>query len=135
MEWINEYIGKPWIIGGQGPDGFDCFGLVRNVLSKHFNIELPDIGIEVESLIQVIRAIKGHDGWLLWEKIERPEHGCLVKLYRQSEPDHIGIYLSVDGGGILHSCRDNGVQFDLPFFLSAMGWKRLEYYRHRGNHA
>jgi hypothetical protein len=131
MHWINEYIGKEWGLGCVGPDRFDCLGLVREIQDKKYGIKIPEISVDSERLISVIRAMKGHDAWLEWIRIDSPEDGCLVKLYRQAEPDHIGVWVDADGGGILHSSRKNGVQFDRPFALMAMGWERIEYYRRR----
>jgi hypothetical protein len=41
---------------------------------------------------------------------------------------HVGTYLSIDGGGILHADESAGVMFELPETLVARGWKRLTFY-------
>ena len=130
--WINSYIGKPWEIAGVGPSSFDCIGLVQEVLKTRYNVILPTIQVDYSNLLSVVRAIKHHNGWLTWELAFYPKDGYLVKLYRQDQPDHIGIYVDVEGGGILHSQRDVGVCFDKPFILKTVGWKKLEYFRYRG---
>src|SRR6187399_3217256 len=31
---VNDLIGKPWRLGARGPDAYDCWGLVREVLQR-----------------------------------------------------------------------------------------------------
>lgn len=133
--WINTFIGLPWAMGTKGPDTFDCFGLVQVVMRDHYGIVVPDVSIDFGELLQICRAIRKHEGWLEWQRVERPLDGALVKLIKQTEPDHIGVWIDVDGGGILHASRACGVVFDTPFTLRALGWSKLEYYHYRGRHA
>lgn len=128
MHWVNQYIGKQWKSGACGPDKYDCFGIVKTILERHYKTILPDIHVDTNSLLSIIKAIKSDSAWSEWELIEKPHDGCLVKLYKQVEPDHIGIWLEIDGGGIIHSPNGGSVCFDKPFHLAAMGWKKLEYY-------
>jgi cell wall-associated NlpC family hydrolase len=40
---VNDLIGKGWLIGGRGPDRYDCWGLVREVLQRmRPGLPLPD---------------------------------------------------------------------------------------------
>jgi hypothetical protein len=40
---VNDLIGKPWRLGGRGPDAFDCWGVVREVLQRMLpGLPLPD---------------------------------------------------------------------------------------------
>jgi cell wall-associated NlpC family hydrolase len=133
--WINEYIGIPWESGAKGPGSYDCFGLVQAVMARHYGVAVPDVDVDPESLLQIVRAIKKHKGWAAWERIDRPEDGAMVKMCRQSDPNHVGVFVAVDGGCILHAPRNMYAISDTPFVLKAMGWKRLEYYRYRGQDA
>ena len=38
---LADIVGKPYKIGGRGPNAFDCWGLVRYVYKELLNIELP----------------------------------------------------------------------------------------------
>ena len=40
LEYAKNFIGKPYVYGGNGPNSFDCSGLVKYVYS-HFGISLP----------------------------------------------------------------------------------------------
>ena len=48
-------------------------------------------------------------------------------------PFHVGVWLDLDGGGILHSARNVGVTFDAPLNLRAAGWRRFVYHRWIGD--
>jgi hypothetical protein len=47
-------------------------------------------------------------------------------------PDHIGGYLGVDRGGILHSTRREGVCFDALPVLQLKQFSRLQFFRFVG---
>lgn len=40
-DWIAELIGKPFILGGRGPQYYDCWGLVREGLRRGWGLEVP----------------------------------------------------------------------------------------------
>jgi len=130
IHWANQYIGLPWSEGAEGPDAFDCYGLFRVVQRNYFGIDMPPFGeVNRENLLSVIRAIRRNPENRLWEKIGAPEEGCLVKMAKADTPDHLGIWIDVDGGGVLHSTRAHGVCFDDLLNLTTMGWRGITYYR------
>ena len=53
---------------------------------------------------------------------------------RQSRhPVHVGLWLNVDGGGVLHAARDIGVVFQNTWDLAAHGWRIEGTYRFTGD--
>ncbi len=128
--WANQYIGKPWERGASGPHAFDCYGLLRTVQRRHYAVEMPRL-VEVDrgSILSVIRAIRKNPENRLWEAVDAPVDGCLVKLYKAGHPDHIGVWLDIDGGGLLHSTQAFGVCFDALLDLTTLGWRGLTYHR------
>jgi len=40
MEWVNRYVGIPYLDGGRTRTGCDCYGLIRLVLAEQFHINL-----------------------------------------------------------------------------------------------
>lgn len=40
VQYAKKFLGRPYAWGGNGPDRFDCSGLVKYVYG-HFNINLP----------------------------------------------------------------------------------------------
>lgn len=39
--WSSAYVGIPYEPHGRGPDRFDCWGFVRHIYQKQFDITLP----------------------------------------------------------------------------------------------
>ena len=131
MHWINDYINKPWVEGADGPDAFDCDGVFRDVQHKYYDIHLQKVSVNRKSILAVVKALSNDPSLLEWLEIDRPEDGCLVKLFKHSRPDHMGVFVDIDGGGVLHSQQGAGVCFDSVFDLKAMGWKTIKFYRHK----
>lgn len=40
-----KYIGLPWVAGAQGPDEFDCWGMVRWILKHEYGIDVPAVNV------------------------------------------------------------------------------------------
>lgn len=131
--FAREHIGKPWEAGAGGPDAFDCWGLARAAQDQIFETTLPEAGIaadEIADLRKVIRAIGDHPARDRWIQALTPKHGDLVTLAHHRYPSHVGVYLELDGGGILHTTREEGVSFDTEIVLKLKGFARAVYYRY-----
>lgn len=126
-EFINGLIGLPWRSGAAGPDAYDCWGLAQAVQQKLFLRQLPDIKINAEDVRTVMREIATTRARDSWERVDAPGHGRIVEMSSGRHPYHVGVYLDVDGGGILHSQNPAGVCFDRIAALEAAGWRRFAY--------
>lgn len=131
--WASQYIGRPWTVGGQGPDSFDCWGFVRFVQKEHYGRDLPFIDIDANNLRATIKGMMFHDVRKVWENVSRPSDGDAVLMAHGKYPTHVGIWVDVDGGGVLHCTRGEGVVFSSLSALRIAGWGRIEYYRYVGN--
>lgn len=124
---LDDLLGKPWKRGARGPDAYDCWGLVWEV-QRRFGRSLPTVDDPPTSLMGVAKLFRDTDIRDLLQKVERPEHGCIVEMSHSSRPYHVGVYLDVDRGGIIHSLGKLGVQFDRMPNLLAAGWNNFTYY-------
>ncbi|WP_434148169.1 NlpC/P60 family protein [Methylocaldum gracile subsp. desertum] len=138
--WANHYIGKPWEAGRRGPDAYDCYGLVAAVQARHFGRQLPLVdGIEPTNHRQVAAAMARagyRAGWTPIPATERAE-GDIVLMAHARHPSHIGVWLEVDGGGVLHCVGSLkvgfptlGVVFSTLPALRLARWGHLEWWRH-----
>lgn len=122
----GHYIGTPWVLGAEGPEAYDCWGLLRHVEREYFNVDMPQITsfemVDAASMFQE----KVESG--AWVQNAFPQHGDGALLREGNEP-HVGIYLDIDGGGILQSIRGVGVVFTPLRNLRTMGYSRVKYYR------
>ena len=126
MSEFAQYIGKPWVAGGTGPGEFDCWGLLAYVAREHFGCQLPSImGLTEDERREAYRQGL-EDG--LWRPVEHPQHGDAVLLRGGNSP-HVGIYLDIDGGGVLHALEGVGVIFSRRVVLPTQGYGRVQFYR------
>ena len=133
MHWAEELIGRPWVAGGRGPDVFDCWGLARWCWGRHFGIEVPEIPVDAANLRAVLSGFRHHPERRRWQAVERSCEGDGVLMRQSRHPVHVGIWLAVDGGGVLHAARDIGVVFQCPLDLSTHGWRIEGTYRFNGD--
>lgn len=124
-----DYLGIPWAAGAQGPDEFDCMGFFKMLQGKHFGIEVPRIIAPDYENPEVLADLFGkHEERAQWLRIDKPKHGCAVIVHR---PMHIGTWLDVDGGGVLHCLRGPGVIFTTDSAWPVSGFGRREFFRHK----
>lgn len=127
MTWA-DYIGIPWEAGAQGPDTFDCMAFFRHLQGRHFGIEVPSvIAPDYEDPNALADLMQHHEERQKWARIDKPEHGCAVLVHR---PMHIGTWIDVDGGGVIHCVKGIGVIFTNDSSWQLSGFGRREYYRH-----
>ncbi|MFL9892832.1 NlpC/P60 family protein [Paraburkholderia sp. RL17-381-BIF-C] len=120
----NAYIGLPWVDGARGPDCFDCWGLLSWVQLHHFDVVLPELPALPDTRRDLYRA---HMDTGAWRLIERPVHGSGV-LLRGGDRPHVGVYLDLDGGGVLHAQEGAGVIFTERSKLKKVGYPRASWY-------
>ena len=115
--------------GAQGPDSFDCWGMVRWVLEHEYGVKVPAVNVNPDNLRSVLVAFKSDLAFQAFEEVFDPKDGDVVLLRQSKHPVHAGLWLDVDGGGILHCCRDGGVVFQTLQSLHLCGWQIHSYYR------
>lgn len=125
---IAKYIGIPWEAGAQGPNSYDCMAFFRHIQKELFNIEVPlVIAPDYNDQHAIADLFSTNPERKKWHKISQPEHGCAVLVHR---PMHIGTWLNIDGGGVLHCTRGIGVIFSQDSSWRVSGFGRKELYRH-----
>ena len=133
--WAQQYLGRPWAPGAAGPDRFDCWGLFRHVQRTHYGRDLPEILVDPLSVLSCVRAIDDQQHSGLWQEVEHPQDGDAVVMAQGRIPTHIGIWIDVDGGRVLHAQQGAGVIASSPQALTSMGWTHRRYYRYAGGGA
>lgn len=128
MHWAMNYLGKPWVSGKQGPDAFDCWGLVRYVQRWHYNRELSEIHVDADNVRAVVKEFTSHNERQNWQAVDAPQDGDCLLLSQSKEPTHVGVWLDVDGGGLLHAVKGTGVVFSSRANIKLMGYNILGAY-------
>lgn len=129
MSEFAQYIGLPWAAGAAGPDEYDCMAFVKVVQGKHFGIDMPDISIpDYDDIRGLVGLLNGHAENSNWLPVTTPIHGDVVLV---RSPMHFGVWISADGGGVIHCVRGAGVVFTKDSSWQASGFGRKQYLRHK----
>jgi len=127
--FANKYIGRPWVAGAQGADAFDCWGFVRFVLANEYAVSVPPVNINPNNLRDVLTAFHKDLAFKAFVQVDKPIDGDVVLLRQAKNPVHAGLWLDIDGGGVLHCVRESGVVFQNIRSLNLAGWFLDSFYR------
>lgn len=131
--------GIVWRLGGRGPRAFDCWSLTQIVQQHLFGRALMDVDLGARpSRTDILRAVAMHPAHAQWRAIETGKdamHGDVVTMAHRSAPWHVGTWLSLDGGVVLHCAEEAGLRVDDVQSLRASGWAALRFYRFQGDAA
>ena len=129
MHFANKYIGRQWVAGAQGPDSFDCWGFVRYALKHEYGYDVPQVNVNPECLRGVLHAFRTDLAFQAFVEVEKPQDGDVVLMRQAKNPVHCGLWLEIDGGGVLHCVRESGVVFQNIRSLNLSGWYLHSFYR------
>ena len=97
IDWINSVTGKPWVDRADGPNSFDCWGLVVDSFRRIDGVELPDVtGYDSGEPIEVIGSpVRDDYGW---PEIDKPTDGAVFCVFLSNgDMVHVGRVLIADG--------------------------------------
>ena len=131
-DWINDWVGVPYLRNGRDANGIDCYGIVIVAYRDQLGKALPDWQTEdshkaaarvfAKAMVKEVetdRAVRVTDDPIDWDIL-------LVKRSR-GMPHHMGIKLA---HGVLHSDEASGVRFDTyGQFLTEQGADNVEVWR------
>ncbi|MEW6314124.1 MAG: NlpC/P60 family protein [Pseudomonadota bacterium] len=125
-------IGKPWQSGATGPDAYDCFGLLRAYYLAVRGVQVPVVDVDAHHQLAVRHAIAHGLAGGKWAELAAPAEGCAVLMSQANYPDHVGVWLDIDSGGVLHAIRGAGVIYTNRRNLAASGWNIVGLYQFCG---
>lgn len=134
--WAAKYIGKAWDEReGFGPDRFHCWGLVWYVYREELGLDTPQfMGIGAREFQAVTRIMTAGTEDLAtgpWVAVSEPREFTVVPVSQGSRAiHHVGLYLNVDGGRILHA-YPGGVIAE-PFVTFRRKYNRILFLNHHG---
>ena len=94
--------------------------------------DLTIIPVQENNLRQLIKTIDAHPERAHWDVVYKPIEGDIALMRQSRHPIHVGIWLDIDGGGMLHCMQGAGVVFQNLHSLALTGWKIENYYRYIG---
>ena len=108
--WINDYRFIPYTDCAEGGKGLNCWGMVRDVLMRHFAVPaaaLPAYGAITARQPELILA--GYEAVKKTFHLAAPQDGAVACCYHRGLMIHIGVVI---GDSILHTCSKKGVCLD-----------------------
>lgn len=128
--WVPDLIRLPWRAYATGPAAYDCYGLVWTVLRDQYGVDV-DRHLEIESGNHraMHRVILREQAAGRWQRLDRPVDGCVVLLSTGEKFHHIGLWLDVNGGRVLHSRQGRGVALDSMQQLASLSFRKFEYWQ------
>ncbi len=105
----DDLVGVPYADGGRDRSGYDCWGLARELFHRQ-GYELPLYPIDPHDTEQIDRMTR--KTFAGWEKLEKPEAGCLVllRLSMGGWANHVGI--CIENRRFIHAYSGAGVCID-----------------------
>ncbi len=100
---------------------------------ERFAIEVPEIPVDAANLRAVLAGFRNYPERRRWQLVDRPCEGDAVLMRQSRHPVHVGLWLTVDGGGVLNAARGIGVVFQPPVDLTTHGWRIEGTYRFSGD--
>lgn len=129
QHWAEDYLGRAWENGAEGPDAYDCWGLVRAVLRDRFGIALPAVNVDALAPLAVRRAFRDSGEYDHWQEIDAPVvEGDVVLMSHAKHVHHIGLWTA---GGVLHAVEGAGVVHQHLQSLRMHGWNVVSVYRRK----
>ena len=115
------------------PAGLHCWELVRQCQRVVFGRELPPVLVAPERRRELFDMMSLRHSYQGWREVEAPAHGAVVFMTRHGHEVakaacNGGVWLDLDGGGVLHTDAPHGVVFESVPELTARNWADLSFY-------
>ena len=96
LDFSHQQLGKPYVWGAQGPNSFDCSGLIYYVYKNAANITLPRTSVEQSKFGTTVSKSNLKAGDLVFFDTNGPNNGAV---------SHVGIYAGE--GQLIHASSSN----------------------------
>jgi hypothetical protein len=122
-------LGAPFCWGARGPDAFDCWGLVLEVLRRRGEPIPLDWTVPEGRSLETVGIMESESHAPHWRHVEDWDAGDVIALSQHSRIHHIG---AMTPWGVIHCARGVGVVIQDRNALRRSGYRRLEAYRYAG---
>ena len=123
---VNKCIGLSYGKDANGPNAYNCWTFLEFVERTYFGIDIPFLSLKDTEENAELHRYKLRSGE--WQITKEPKHGDGVLLRGGMSP-HVGVYIDLEGGGVLHCVEGFGVIFTPKNHLSASGYDQATFYR------
>ncbi len=116
---FDSYLSVPYVDGGRSMAGFDCWGLVRDMLHRHYQQPLLESfgHVSPDDKTNLTAAYKT----VVPQFIEcAPQDGCIAACFKRDLLLHVGVVVESNGLQVYHTGRKHG-----PLKTSLNAFERL----------
>jgi hypothetical protein len=128
--WLHDYIGKKWTYD------YDCFVHFKEVQEKHYDVTTLNTLTHLPGVLDYGAALdyvkEGAQVSANWYPVGKPQDGDAVVFGIGHIKFHIGTYLDIDTGGVLHCSQGTGVTFTTMRAFKQRNVKIQLVLRHKG---
>lgn len=110
--WTTRYLGWDYEASGR------CFGFFLTVQEERFGRRMP-----IEAVAAGFEAVRAGRRVAGWQMVDRPLEGDAVMMAHLLHPRHIGIFVPIDGGSVLHCARGAGSSLPSVETLLIAQWR------------
>jgi cell wall-associated NlpC family hydrolase len=128
--WALAYIGRPFVSGGRGPHGYDCWGLVRAHYRRAYNIDIEAARACAHDLRQVMRDFAAPGLYRPWRRVSEPMDGDCALMRQGRHVCHVGLWASAGGGKMVHALPGSGVVAQNLPDIEWAGYEIDSFWRH-----
>lgn len=106
-EDLRPFLGLPYVAGGDGPESYDCGGLVVALQEALYGRRLDVPPYARESILGSVRALRAGVVGPEWQEAAEPLDSDLALMSQNADrgPHHVGAYVALDGGRIVHTLQ------------------------------
>ena len=127
---IGRMVGKPFAWQGRGPDYYDCWGVVYEILCFLGCTEVPDYE-DVNNPNSVIKMMAIETTTPKWQLVNDSRTGDVILLSKAKEIfHHAGV---ITEWGVVHAIPKAGVIVSKLQDLHQIGYKHQKVYRWAGS--
>ncbi|WP_106478100.1 NlpC/P60 family protein [Phytohalomonas tamaricis] len=127
--FIGRVVGAPWVNRAQGPDAYDCMGLVIAYYREVEGVEVAPIPAFEDRSLGIADGYFEQVAGSYWQ---RDDQGVVFMAFQNDVPCHIGLVID---DRCVHAYGDEekgGQVFNHPLRAIRRMYSRLEFWRYTG---
>lgn len=131
--WGAQYVGLPYALSAADiGDGFNCWSFFLHVQAQHYGRALSvEQDAELQSPWDRRRIVRNRAHYERWMPAAVPQDGGAVVMGRRRYASHIGVWVDVDGGKVLHALEGVGVVASSLLQVKEL-WRNVEFFSYVG---
>lgn len=125
----SDWVRLPYSTGEQSfSAGFNCWGLMQTFLACATGQLVHECDVDYTDAEACAAEAEKQFAKELWLPIEYPQSFCVVQMTHAEVPHHVGVYVPINGGMILHTTATTGSIYSKRHQLAELGFRIVGFY-------